>query len=253
MKISIITAVFNNKEFIENCIQSVAAQTYKDIEYIIIDGGSKDGTLDIIRKYAERGVINKWVSEPDNGMYDALNKGIKMAEGEVIGFLHSDDIFAHERVIERVAQTFMQDNNIDGIYGDLIYINKNCNKIIRYWKAGRFTRDSFNYGWMPPHPTLFIKKEIYEKYGYFRTKFKISADYDLILRFIWKHQIRVVYIPEVLIKMRVGGKSNKNIKNLLLKSFEDYKVIKENRVKGGFVTLLMKNIRKLPQFVHFQD
>lgn len=246
MKVSVITAVFNGAKTIQDCIKSVSGQIYPNIEHIIIDGGSTDGTLEVIKRYTEKRV--NIVSEPDNGIYDALNKGIRQASGEVIGLLHSDDFYAHDRVIEKVADIFMK-YNIDSCYGDLQYVDKNNpDKVIRYWKSSQYRHGKFKYGWMPPHSTFFVKKEIYNKYGYFNTNFKIAADYELMLRFLEKHKISTYYTPEVFIKMRIGGTSNRNIKNLIIKSNEDYRAWKVNNLNGGFYTILLKNLCKIPQF-----
>jgi len=242
----VITTVFNGAKTIQDCIKSVSGQIYPNIEHIIIDGGSTDGTLEVIKRYTEKRV--NIVSEPDNGIYDALNKGIRQASGEVIGLLHSDDFYAHDRVIEKVADIFMK-YNIDSCYGDLQYVDKNNpDKVIRYWKSSQYRHGKFKYGWMPPHPTFFVKKEIYNKYGYFNTNFKIAADYELMLRFLEKHKISTYYTPEVFIKMRIGGTSNRNIKNLIIKSNEDYRAWKVNNLNGGFYTILLKNLCKIPQF-----
>jgi len=242
----VITAVFNGAKTIQDCIKSVSGQIYPNIEHIIIDGGSTDGTLEVIKRYTEKRV--NIVSEPDNGIYDALNKGIRQASGEVIGLLHSDDFYAHDRVIEKVADIFMK-YNIDSCYGDLQYVDKNNpDKVIRYWKSSQYRHGKFKYGWMPPHSTFFVKKEIYNKYGYFNTNFKIAADYELMLRFLEKHKISTYYTPEVFIKMRIGGTSNRNIKNLIIKSNEDYRAWKVNNLNGGFYTILLKNLCKIPQF-----
>jgi len=246
LKVSIITAVYNNKEFIEDCIKSVLEQSYDNIEYIIVDGGSTDGTLDIINKYKDK--ISKIISEKDRGIYDALNKGIKMATGDIIGILHSDDIYAYKDVIKDVVETFKKEN-VDSVYGDLCYVSRNdINKVIRYWKAGKFNRNSFKYGWAPPHPTFFVKKEVYLKYGIFDLSYEISADYELMVRFLYKHQISSAYIPKVLVKMRVGGKSSKNLFTSIKRRMEDYKIIKQHQL-GGFKVLIFKNLRKLPQFI----
>jgi len=242
MKISIITTVYNNKQHIEKAILSVLSQTYHDIEYIVIDGGSSDGTVDVIKKYSNK--IDKFISEPDKGIYDGLNKGIKLASGDVIGFLHSDDEYYDSKVIEKIAAKF-NDDSIDGVYGDLIYVNQK-EEIVRYWKSGEFTPGKLKKGWMPPHPTLFLRKEIYDKYGLFRLDYKIAADYDFMLR-VLKHDPKLVYIPEILYKMRLGGASNKSIKNILQKTKEDYKAITENKI-GGVFTLINKNFSKLKQF-----
>lgn len=246
MKITIITAVLNNREFIEECITSVLNQTYKAIEYIIIDGGSTDGTAEIIKRHENN--ISKWVSGPDSGVYHALNKGLQLASGDIIGLLHSDDFYAHDKVIETVASQ-MKNRNIDSCYGDLLYVSRyNIENIIRHWKSSPYKQGLFRKGWMPPHPTFFVKREIYEKYGLFNTNFRIAADYELMLRFLEKYRISTYYIPEVLIKMRLGGASNKSLKNLFIKSSEDYKAWKVNNLNGGLFTIFLKNFSKIPQF-----
>ncbi len=244
MKISVITATYNNEATVKDTISSVASQTYDNIEHIIIDGKSSDNTLSIIKK--NTGKISKIISESDNGIYDALNKGIQNASGEIIGFLHADDLYADNTVIEKVADLFAE-TNTDSIYGDLLYVSKeNVDKIIRYWKAGEYTFSKLKKGWMPPHPTFFVKKEIYDRYGLFDTSFTISADYDIILRFLGKEKISIAYLPEVMIKMRIGGESNKNIKNILRKMKEDVRALRKNKL-GGIHTVFMKNIIKIPQ------
>lgn len=247
MKVSIITAVINGVETIEDCIKSVLCQSYKDVEYVIIDGNSTDGTLDVINRYKNK--IAKVVGESDKGIYDALNKGIKLATGDIIGFLHSDDFYANDRIIEKVADVFMK-YNVDSCYGDLQYVYKNdTKKVIRHWKSSKYEHGKFKYGWMPPHPTFFVKKKIYDEYGYFNTNFKIAADYELMLRFLEGHRISTYYIPEVLIKMRLGGMSNRSFKNMFIKSSEDYRAWKINNLNGGFYSILLKNLSKIPQFL----
>lgn len=244
MKVSIITATFNNEDTIEDAIKSVHSQTYKNIEHIIIDGSSTDRTIQIIKKYKDK--IAKIISEPDNGIYDALNKGIKNASGEIICFLHADDIYADNTIIEKGMKLFTEKKS-DSIYGNLLYVAKNnTNKIIRYWKSGNFTYSKLKKGWMPPHPTFLVKKNIYDKFGVFDTDFKIAADYDIILRFLGKQRISTAYLPEVMIKMRIGGESNKSFKNIIKKMNEDLKALKKNKT-GNWHTVFFKNIIKIPQ------
>ena len=244
MKVSIITATFNSEDTIEDAVKSVHSQTYKNIEHIIIDGSSTDRTIQIIKKYKDK--IAKIVSEPDKGIYDALNKGINNASGEIICFLHADDIYAGDTIIEKAVMLFSEKQS-DSIYGDLQYVAKeNTSKIIRYWKSGNFTYSKLKKGWMPPHPTFFVKKKIYDKFGLFDTDFKIAADYDIILRFLGKHRISTAYFPEVMIKMRIGGESNKSFKNILKKMKEDVRALKKNKT-GNWHTVLFKNIIKIPQ------
>jgi len=228
-------------------MRSVTTQTHTNVEYIVVDGGSTDGTLEIIKKFADR--ISKWTSEPDNGIYDALNKGIGMATGDVVGFLHADDLFAADTVLTTVAR-HLERQNVDSCYGDLLYVDKNdINKTIRYWKSSPFDSALLKKGWMPPHPTFFVKRRAYEKYGMFDTSFSIAADYELMLRFLCQYKISTSYIPEVLVKMRMGGESNRSLRNLLRKSSEDYRAMKMHNV-GGIFTLVRKNLSKIPQFFH---
>ena len=246
MKFSVITAVYNNENTIEDAIESVISQTHNDIEYIVIDGGSNDSTCNIIEQYKEQ--IDVYISEKDNGIYDALNKGIANATGEVICFLHSDDIYSNNDVLKK-ANAIFEKEDTDSIYGDLIYVKKdNINNTVRYWKSGLFTPKKLKYGWMPPHPTFFVKRKIYEKHGNFDTSFRISADYDTVLRFLSVHKIKTTYLSEVLIKMRLGGASNKSLKNLKNKTLEDIKALKKNNT-GGLSTIIYKNISKIPQFL----
>jgi len=246
MKISIITAVYNNVRTISSCMESVLSQTHPDLEYIIVDGGSQDGTADVIRKYRKN--IAKFVSEQDNGIYDALNKGIRMASGDVIGFLHADDLYADNTVIETVAAN-MALHDVDSCYGDLIYVQKdNTRRTIRYWKSCPYKEGLFQRGWMPPHPTFFVRRKVYEAHGVFDTSFRISADYELMLRFLEKNRISTVYIPEVLVKMRMGGASNRSFRNMMVKTAEDYRAWKVNSLRRRFYTIPFKNLSKVRQF-----
>ncbi len=213
MKISIITPVLNAVDTIEDCIKSVQTQTYKNLEHIIIDGGSTDGTLEKIKKLFNDKM--KVVSEPDEGIYDALNKGIKLATGEIIGILHANDFYPNDRVLEMVAEVFLN-YDVDSCYGDLVYVDKwDTSKIIRYWRSGYYKHGMFRWGWHPPHPTFFVKKQVYEKYGLYNTSFKIAGDYELMLRFLEKYKISTYYIPSILVNMRIGGKSNQSLKNII--------------------------------------
>lgn len=249
MNISIITITFNSADTIEETILSVLNQDYPNIEYIIVDGLSQDATLQIANKYANR--ISKIISEKDNGLYDALNKGIDLATGDVIGFIHSDDFYTNTNILSKYAETFIN-KGCDAVYGDLFYVDKNdTNKIIRTWKSGAYNSNSFLYGWMPPHPTFFVKKEVYAKFGKFNLEFKSAADYELMLRFIFKNKIKLAYLPIFTVKMRIGGKSNVSIKNRLFANSEDKKAWEVNGLKPYFFTILVKPLRKIWQFLPF--
>lgn len=243
MTISIITSVFNNAATIRDSIESVLRQTYTKIEYIVIDGGSTDGTVEIIQEYKDS--ISQFISEPDKGIYDGLNKGIRLASGEIIAFLHSDDIYPNDSVVSDIMTHFNE--NLDGIYGDLVYTAKNnTTQILRYWKSEPFQPKLLRCGWMPPHPTLFLRRSVYENYGSFDLNFAIAADYDFMLRILTEN-ITIKYIPKILYIMRMGGASNKSITNILLKSSEDLKALKKNKI-GGIGTLVLKNLSKIKQF-----
>jgi len=246
MKVSIITATYNSAQTIRDTLLSLESQSYDDIEYIIVDGSSTDATLDIVNTNSTR--ISKIISEPDKGIYDALNKGIQAATGDIIGFLHSDDLLAYPQVIEDVVATFSK-AQIDAVYGDLDYVSKDdVTKVIRHWKSGVFKRFKMQFGWMPPHPSFYMKRELYLKWGGFNLKYRISADYDSIIRYLWIHNAKISYLPKVLTRMRVGGVSNRSFSNMVKKSKEDVKAMRSNGLLWPIV-LICKNFSKLPQFL----
>ncbi len=247
MKVSIITITYNSAATVEDTIRSVVMQDYPDIEYLIIDGKSKDNTLAIVDKYKDG--ISKIVSEKDKGLYDALNKGIRHASGEIIGMLHSDDLYAHEQVISHVVGTFLKNPEAQGVYADLVFVNRNdTNKVMRTWESGTYREGDFLKGWMPPHPTFFVRKECYENFGTFNTDLKLSADYELMLRLIHKNNIRLAYLNEVIVKMRMGGVSNVSFFVKLKANLEDKMAWRMNGVKPRMTTLLMKPLRKIGQY-----
>jgi len=246
MKISIITVTYNSRDTIKDTIESVRSQTYDDIEYIIIDGGSTDGTIEIVNEYEKD--VDIFISEPDDGIYDAMNKGIALASGDVIGILNSDDFYADNSVLNSVAEAFLT-KKIDCIYGDLVYIDSfNINKITRYWKSDSFTPGIFYTGWHPAHPTFFVKKSTYEKFGLYKTKFKLAADYELMLRFLEKNQLSSIYIPKVLVKMRCGGISNKSFINIIKANIECYLSWEENDFNISPIIIFKKIFYKIKQF-----
>jgi len=243
-KISIITVCYNSEKTIERTIQSVFAQQYNNVEYLIIDGGSKDKTLAIINKYANQ--IDFLVSERDNGLYDAINKGIKIATGDVVGLLHADDVFADETVLSSIANVFKENNN-QVLYGNLTYMQPN-GKILRKWLSKAYRPGLFNWGWMPPHPTFYCKKELFERLGYYNTNFGTACDYELMVRFMHHYNINSYYLNKIIVKMSVGGVSNATLVNRLKAWKNDHRAMGKNGVKIPTLALLLKPLRKLGQF-----
>ena len=248
IKISIITATYNSEKTISATIDSVLSQNYKNVEYIIIDGASSDRTMDIVRSYGS--LISKVISEPDRGIYDAMNKGIKIATGDVIGILNSDDLYNNEQVLNEIVGVFERDD-VEAVYGDLVYVDENdIGKVIRTWRSGIFKPGSFALGWHPPHPALFIKREIYEKYGAFDLNFEISADFELMLRLFEKYMIKPAYIPKILVRMRLGGASNKSLKNIIKGNINCYRAFIKNNIKVSVLYPLFRLLPKIRQFFH---
>lgn len=246
MKVSIITVCYNSASTIEATIRSVISQDHKNIEYIIVDGRSQDPTLQIVDKYRDH--VSKIISEKDDGIYFAINKGIAMATGEIIGILHADDFYTDEKVISKVVKTF-QEKNVETLYGDLQYVDReDAGKIKRHWSSGEYREGLFYKGWMPPHPTFFVLKKCYDKYGLFNTSLRSAADYEMMLRLLHKHKCSTAYIPEVLVKMRVGGKSNVSLSNRIKANREDKKAWLLNGLKPGLFTMIRKPLSKLGQF-----
>jgi glycosyltransferase involved in cell wall biosynthesis len=245
MKITIITAVYNARDTIAEALCSILNQGHLSTELVVVDGGSTDGTLEVIEQYSNE--IDIKICESDDGLYDALNKGLRHASGDVIGFLHADDIYYDTQVLERVAHAF-QDPKVDAVYGDLVYVKReSLGAVVRYWRSGKFEEKKIVLGWMPPHTTLFIRRNLYERLGYFDISYKISADYDFILRLLSLRDVFLVYIPDVFVKMRLGGLSNGSIKNIVIKTKEDYSIIRKNKLNGIY-TLFFKNVVKIRQF-----
>ncbi|MBN7767071.1 glycosyltransferase family 2 protein [Pectobacterium brasiliense] len=245
MKVSIITATYNSAKTISDTLKSLNTQTYPDIEYIIIDGGSKDNTLSLIKSSCSR--VSVIISEPDKGIYDALNKGILAATGDIVGFLHSDDFFAYPDAVKDIVDA-MRESNADAVYGDLNYISSTDNDVIvRKWVSGGFDINKMKLGWMPPHPTFYMKRACYQRFGSFDLSYRISADYDSLLRYLWIHKVTVKYIPKVIINMRVGGMSNRSLSNMIMKTKEDVKAMKSNKLPW-LSAVAGKNLSKIPQF-----
>lgn len=246
MKITVVTATYNCVSTIGDCLRSVAGQTHPDVEHIVVDGASEDGTVDFLYQHASQ--FSRIISEPDKGIYDALNKGVAHASGDIVGFLHADDLYADNTVLEDVAFAFL-DPEVDAVYGDLTYVQKaDTGKVVRYWRSSPFTRSRLATGWMPPHPTLYLRRGLYGEFGSFDLSYRIAADYDFMLRVLGTMKGEATYLPRVLVKMRVGGVSNRSIQNILRKSAEDLRALRSNRV-GGMGSLMLKNGSKILQFV----
>lgn len=246
LRISVITVCYNSAETIERTIQSVISQTYSNIEYIIVDGNSGDATLSIVEKYKQS--VSKIISEKDKGIYDALNKGVSIASGDVIAILHADDFYADDHVIADVMQLF-EEKKVDCVYGDLQYVDRiNTDKIKRNWVSGPYKKQNFLKGWMPPHPAFFATKKCYDQYGKFNLDFSSAADYELMLRFLYKHNCTVAYLGKTLVKMRVGGKSNVTFMNRVKANREDKRAWLVNGLKPGIFTIIRKPLSKLSQF-----
>jgi len=246
MKITVVTVVLNGVETIAQTIESVGQQSHKDIEHIIIDGGSTDGTLDIIDRY--RNSIASFVTEPDNGLYDAMNKGIRLATGNVIGTLSSDDFYANELVLQKVNRAFETDS-IDACYSNLVYVDKqNTEKVVRYWQSRSFQPGLFNKGWLPAHPTFFVKRDVYEKFGDFDLRYRYQSDFELTMRFLEIHRIRAKFVPEIWVKMRMGGTTNRSLVNVVKGNLESYQACKRHGLKVTPLYFVVKFMSRLPQF-----
>jgi len=244
--VTIITVSYNSASTIADTLKAVESQTYQGIEHIIVDGGSTDQTVKIVEGFPH---VAQCISEKDEGIYFAMNKGLAMATGDIIGILNADDIYADNEVIAKVAAAF-EDPAVDATYADLVFVDReDVSKVFRTWKSGPFRRSSMYNGWMPPHPTFFVRRSLYEKYGHFNTVLRSAADYELMLRFLLKHEINLSYIPQTIIKMRQGGKSTASISNRIKANWEDRKAWKMNGLRPHFFTLFLKPLRKIKQFI----
>lgn len=243
MKFSIITVVYNRRAYIAHCIESVLMQDYPHVEYIIVDGGSTDGTLEVVRAYGTK--IARVISEKDEGIYDALNKGIALATGEVIGILNSDDFYVTKDVLSSVAKRF-EETGADAVWGDLEYVEpEKPESVVRRWKSSPFKRGSFAWGWMPPHPTFFARRSVYERFGSFRKDMKIGADFEIMLRFLERYGMQGAYLPKTLIRMRFGGASNVSPYNILRANIESYRAFKLNGLPANPLSFLLKPFSKI--------
>ena len=252
MRISVVTVCYNAASTLADALDSVLSQASPpdapfDLEYIVVDGASTDGTLDVLAPYRDR--IATLISEPDQGLYDAMNKGLRAATGDVVAILNADDVYASNTVLAQVARTF-QDSNAEAVYGDLNYVAAdNLSQVTRRWKAGAFSPGAFRRGWMPPHPALFVRRTCYDRWGLFTLALRSAADYELMLRFIHRHGMTIDYLPETLVLMRAGGVSNASLKHRIRAHREDWKAWRMNGFHPSVFTMLAKPLRKLPQFL----
>lgn len=247
MKISVITVTFNSAKTVADTLTSVAMQTHPDIEHLIIDGASSDGTVEIVRKYAS--TQTRLISESDRGIYDAMNKGIALASGEVIGFLNSDDFYANAAVLAKIADAF-QDSAVDACYGDLVYVSQDNSRVVRYWKSKSFTKGDFAKGWCPAHPTFYVRKSLIERMGFFDQSFKMGVDVEFMMRYLESGKIRAVYLPHVLVHMRLGGVSNQSFKSIFLQNKEIFAALRKNDIPFSIVWFTAnKIVSRLKQFV----
>lgn len=245
MRISIITATYNSAATVADTLKSVAEQTYPQVEHLIVDGLSKDDTLRIVEQFPHVARVN---SEKDKGIYDAMNKGIALSSGEIVGILNSDDFYVSKDVLQWVADAFA-DPAIDAVYGNLQYVDPvDTNKVLRHWRAGAFHRNKFYQGWMPPHPGFFVRKRLYNEFGVFNTALRSAADYEIMLRFLFKHEAQAAYVDKLLVKMRSGGMSNASLRNRLRANSEDRQAWRLNGLKPRFYTLTLKPLRKINQY-----
>jgi glycosyltransferase involved in cell wall biosynthesis len=241
MKISIITVTFNSASVINHCLASVKAQKYENIEHVIIDGASTDETLSLLKFRSEQ--LATLISEPDNGIYDAMNKGIDNATGDIVGFLNSDDFYENNEVISKIVKVFKKDSSLDVCYADLIYVDKfEISKNIRYVKSSKFKEGLFSKGWCPPHPTFFVRRNVYQRLGKFDLSYRIASDVDLMMRFLEKNKVKSFYIPEVLVKMRTGGVTNKNLKNIWLQNKEIINSFRKNNLSVNLIKFFIYKI-----------
>ena len=246
MKVTLITATYNSEKFLEDCIVSVINQRYKNIEHIIVDGKSTDGTIAIIKKYESQ--ISRWISEADKGMYDAINKGMEIATGDVIGILNSDDMLDSEEVIGWIVKAF-EEEKVDSIYGDLEYVDAiDTNKIYRIWKGKEYKRSLFHHGWMPAHPTFYFKRSLLSKYGGYENHYYSAADYEFMARYLYKYRVSSFYIPKLIVKMRRGGQSNSNLRQRFRANRRDYLAMKKNNIPFAFFVSILKPLSKVHQY-----
>jgi glycosyltransferase len=246
MKVSIITATFNSARHLQDCIDSVKSQDYPEIEHIVIDGLSTDNTVDIIK--ANAGDIAKWISEKDIGMYDAINKGMKIATGDIIGVLNSDDMLASSDVISSIVECFRK-NSVDTIYGDLVYVDPNdTNRILRTWKGFSYKRFRFMLGWMPAHPTFYIRRSMIDHFGGYESHYFTAADFEFMARYLYRFRVSSHHLPKLIVKMRNGGASNESLSRRIRANRRDYFAMRRNNIPFPLLVSVLKPLRKVPQY-----
>lgn len=247
MKVSIVTVVYNCVKTIRGCIESVLAQDYNNIEYVIIDGGSNDGTLDIIKEYETR--LGSFISEKDKGIYDAMNKGVKRATGDIVGILNADDFFYDTSTVTKIVSAFKEDNTLDATIADIVFVNEDNDKVLRHYKADKWRPSKFAWGFMPPHPSFFCRKALFEKLGYYKTDYKIAADYELLIRFLLVNKIKYKYLPIITTRMRMGGVSTKNVNSVLTLNKEIRRACTENNLPTNYLKIYTKYVFKPFEFL----
>ena len=247
MHISIITVCLNAASTIGDALESVRKQTFRDIEHIVVDGVSTDSTLEIVKGFTPK--VARLISEPDRGLYDAMNKGLAAATGDIIGYLNSDDVYAGDDVLQKVALAFA-DGSIDACYGDLVYVRQDdMSRVVRYWRSRPYSPGLVERGWMPAHPTFFVKRSILQKLGGFDIRYRYQSDYELMVRLFLKERISAIHIPEVLVRMRTGGHTNRSIRNIVKGNLEAYRACRENGIKVSPLFILQKMASRLPQYL----
>ena len=247
MKISVITVAYNSAKTISDTLGAVAMQTHTDIEHLVIDGASKDGTVEMVRSHTNPQI--RLISEPDKGIYDAMNKGLAQATGEVVGFLNSDDFYANAAVLAKIASAF-QDPAVDACYADLVYVTQDNSRVVRYWKSKPFSKGDFAKGWCPAHPTFYVRKSVIERLGLFDQAYKLAADMEFMMRYLERGQVRAAYIPHVLVRMRLGGVSNQSWKNIVLQNKEIFAALRKNGIPFSRMWFAAnKVVSRLNQFV----
>jgi len=246
MKVSVITVAFNASHTIADTLDSVAAQLHPDIEHVVVDGASTDGTLEVIKRHGQR--VSRLVSEPDSGIYDAMNKGLRLATGDIIGFLNADDVYVDPGVLARVAAA-MEHDRLDVLFGDAEFVSpERPDKSLRRYRSDRFRPDRIAWGWMPAHPALFLRRQVYERFGLFRTDYRIAGDFELVARVFHGDTLKYRHVPEVMVRMRTGGISTGGWRNTLLLNREVLRACRENGIKTNLVKILSKYPAKLLEF-----